>query len=324
MQSFDNALLELLLQEQNMQNQQQFILQQQQQQEQQQFLQQLDDLARFNSQMPFFAPPTTSLSLPAFDSFLSSPSSSISDFPPSTLGCNLESFFPQTSPEFDISYLLSNKFDAVSPGVPSFMVSQPEPFLFESSLLALNNDAPLSPPYLSESSSVHSGSPYESPLSLESSPVSSPQPMLKISDVSPPDELPSSILASLCGTQPIKPRNTSEKIYSCPVPGCKQQFTRLFNLRAHGKTHDPTRVRPFQCDKCPKSFCRQHDLDRHATVHSKVKNFRCVYCARSFTRKDAMNRHIQVKKCHVLRAVDADVGVAAAVIAAVVASTKTA
>ncbi|KAJ1536529.1 hypothetical protein HK096_009951 [Nowakowskiella sp. JEL0078] len=137
----------------------------------------------------------------------------------------------------------------------------------------------------------------------------------------PPDMTPSDILAELSGVSRVsRQRNIAEKIFSCPVTGCGQTFTRQFNLRTHAKTHDPDRIRPFQCASCPKQFCRQHDLDRHATVHTKVRAFRCVYCARPFTRKDAMNRHIQIRKCHVLRAVDSDAGVAAAVMAAVVAS----
>ncbi|KAK8106626.1 Zinc finger protein [Apiospora kogelbergensis] len=55
--------------------------------------------------------------------------------------------------------------------------------------------------------------------------------------------------------------------------------------------------RPFQCDVCPKSFNRNHDLKRHKRIHLAVKPFPCDHCDKSFSRKDALKRHTLVKGC---------------------------
>ncbi|KZT43635.1 hypothetical protein SISSUDRAFT_963345, partial [Sistotremastrum suecicum HHB10207 ss-3] len=49
--------------------------------------------------------------------------------------------------------------------------------------------------------------------------------------------------------------------------------------------------RPFQCDLCPLSFSRQHDLKRHRDTHNGEKPFTCFQCGKSYTRKDALSRH---------------------------------
>jgi uncharacterized Zn-finger protein len=46
--------------------------------------------------------------------------------------------------------------------------------------------------------------------------------------------------------------------------------------------------RPFQCDVCPQSFNRNHDLKRHKRTHLAVKPFHCSYCEKSFSRRDAL------------------------------------
>jgi uncharacterized Zn-finger protein len=46
--------------------------------------------------------------------------------------------------------------------------------------------------------------------------------------------------------------------------------------------------RPFKCDQCPKSFNRNHDLQRHKRLHLAVKPFHCEHCEKSFSRKDTL------------------------------------
>ncbi|KAI8801882.1 hypothetical protein BJ742DRAFT_835286 [Cladochytrium replicatum] len=180
------------------------------------------------------------------------------------------------------------------------------------------NAFPASPP----SNSPTPSSPHSTASSRSSSPESLPPSVTDIlSSCQTLGISPSNLLTDL-GSIPAPTksgRNIAPKIYSCPVEGCNHTFTRLFNLRAHAKTHDPSRNRPFQCTECDKSFCRQHDLDRHATVHSKVRAFNCSYCLRPFTRIDAKNRH-ERDKCHVVKAIRGEPKVAAAVLAAVVAN----
>lgn len=59
----------------------------------------------------------------------------------------------------------------------------------------------------------------------------------------------------------------------------------------------PLTDRPFQCDKCPQSFNRNHDLKRHKRIHLAVKPFPCPSCDKQFSRKDALKRHCLVKRC---------------------------
>lgn len=54
--------------------------------------------------------------------------------------------------------------------------------------------------------------------------------------------------------------------------------------------------RPFQCDVCPHSFHRNHDLKRHKRIHLEIKPYPCDWCEKRFTRKDALKRHLLVKQ----------------------------
>ncbi|KAK7039770.1 hypothetical protein R3P38DRAFT_2514509 [Favolaschia claudopus] len=63
-----------------------------------------------------------------------------------------------------------------------------------------------------------------------------------------------------------------------------------FNLRYVDYPASPNRE--FQCDLCPLSFDRQHDLKRHVETHSGEKPYLCDRgCGKAFTRKDALKRH---------------------------------
>lgn len=61
------------------------------------------------------------------------------------------------------------------------------------------------------------------------------------------------------GQTPDDPR----KRHKCDI--CGRAFARLYNLKSHASTHDPTRTKPFSCPHadCTRSFSRLHDLERH-------------------------------------------------------------
>jgi len=63
---------------------------------------------------------------------------------------------------------------------------------------------------------------------------------------------------------------------------------------------DPTKPKPFPCDKCPSAFMTETRLRLHRMSHDVVKQFACDKCERSFTQKwhlkEHMNKHGTEKK----------------------------
>ncbi|KAI8353742.1 hypothetical protein B0O80DRAFT_367154, partial [Mortierella sp. GBAus27b] len=75
----------------------------------------------------------------------------------------------------------------------------------------------------------------------------------------------------------------------CPYPNCHRTFSRPYNLKSHGLTHDIQR--PHACEKCAKTFARIHDRDRHMNSHMEQKPHVCIVCMGRFARQDAVIRH---------------------------------
>ncbi|KAF9961181.1 hypothetical protein BGZ72_004511 [Mortierella alpina] len=80
--------------------------------------------------------------------------------------------------------------------------------------------------------------------------------------------------------------------YVCHVPNCHRTFSRPFNLKSHGLTHETHR--PHGCPQCPKTFARVHDRDRHMKGHLQEKAHACVVCLGRFARQDAVTRHLKI------------------------------
>jgi uncharacterized Zn-finger protein len=80
----------------------------------------------------------------------------------------------------------------------------------------------------------------------------------------------------------------------CPHEDCPKTFSRLYNLKAHLRSHSP--ARPYQCPMCPRSFSRKHDLQRHIRVHTGVKPYQCPCCHKAFARTDALRRHFKMEE----------------------------
>ena len=79
--------------------------------------------------------------------------------------------------------------------------------------------------------------------------------------------------------------------FVCDHPGCADGFNTRFSLKRHLKTHSGEK--PFQCDKCPKTFAEKSTLVRHLRIHTGEKPFRCSWdgCTRSFSDRTNVKRH---------------------------------
>ncbi|KAF8923690.1 hypothetical protein BGZ58_002654 [Dissophora ornata] len=80
--------------------------------------------------------------------------------------------------------------------------------------------------------------------------------------------------------------------YICHFPNCSRTFSRPYNLKSHGLTHDTHR--PHACGKCAKTFARVHDRDRHMNSHMPQKPHECIVCMGRFARQDAVIRHLKL------------------------------
>ncbi|KAF9949694.1 hypothetical protein BGZ65_007136 [Modicella reniformis] len=106
-----------------------------------------------------------------------------------------------------------------------------------------------------------------------------------------PSSCPTYLSASNCklsANKKIKQR------YICHFPNCNRTFSRPYNLKSHGLTHDIHR--PHACEKCSKTFARIHDRDRHMNSHMPQKPHVCIVCMGRFARQDAVIRHLKLSK----------------------------
>ncbi|KAG1057056.1 hypothetical protein G6F43_001080 [Rhizopus delemar] len=57
-----------------------------------------------------------------------------------------------------------------------------------------------------------------------------------------------------------------------------------------------TKNKIYDCNICPRSFARKHDLQRHIRVHTGAKPYYCLNCEKSFARTDALKRHLRMEE----------------------------
>lgn len=73
------------------------------------------------------------------------------------------------------------------------------------------------------------------------------------------------------------PATDSEVKATCPM--CQQTFRRQYNMKIHiNRVH--SKVKPFKCDRCDKSFATNSDLKQHLVMHGLGKQFKCELCDR--------------------------------------------
>jgi uncharacterized Zn-finger protein len=115
-------------------------------------------------------------------------------------------------------------------------------------------------------------------------------PLPAVSSSSPPPQQPS----QQPSTQGQQQQPQQQQLIKCPHEDCPKTFSRLYNLKAHLRSHSP--ARPYQCPMCPRSFSRKHDLQRHIRVHTGVKPYQCPCCRKAFARTDALRRHFKMEE----------------------------
>jgi len=117
-------------------------------------------------------------------------------------------------------------------------------------------------------------------------------PLPAVSSSSPPPQQPPQQPTAPQGQQQQQP--PQQQLIKCPHEDCPKTFSRLYNLKAHLRSHSP--ARPYQCPMCPRSFSRKHDLQRHIRVHTGVKPYQCPCCRKAFARTDALRRHFKMEE----------------------------
>lgn len=72
---------------------------------------------------------------------------------------------------------------------------------------------------------------------------------------------------------------------------CKFVFRDHTSLDLHVKKQHSER--PFQCDKCERSYTQKNNLNRHKqNHHENPGSFICGICDKAFNRKDLLDRHM--------------------------------
>ncbi|XP_017272509.1 putative GPI-anchored protein pfl2 [Kryptolebias marmoratus] len=80
------------------------------------------------------------------------------------------------------------------------------------------------------------------------------------------------------------------RIHICPQ--CGKGFVYRFGLSKHIQMVH-SRLKPFICQICNKSFFNKRDVEIHQRIHTGEKPFECHVCERRFTRKVELNVHLR-------------------------------
>ncbi|XP_050091753.1 zinc finger protein 177 [Anopheles aquasalis] len=84
------------------------------------------------------------------------------------------------------------------------------------------------------------------------------------------------------------PNKSAKEKAVCPVCGAM-----VHNLTTHMASH--SKVRPHQCDQCPKSFTTRSKLQTHInSVHLRRRDFECDICGKGFLERNHLKGHMRI------------------------------
>lgn len=88
---------------------------------------------------------------------------------------------------------------------------------------------------------------------------------------------------------PFIPADMNPMLYaSLPLQPTQTRDVKPTKCTAKNKIYD--------CNLCPRSFARKHDLQRHIRVHTGAKPYYCLNCEKAFARTDALKRHLRMEE----------------------------
>ncbi|XP_008196814.2 zinc finger protein 267 [Tribolium castaneum] len=87
--------------------------------------------------------------------------------------------------------------------------------------------------------------------------------------------------------EPSRKPPASQKTFPCPH--CEKKFKRRVTLNAHIAIH--TKIRPYICDICKKSYAIKCDLTNHLKIHAGRN--KCKYCSSAFPAPSKLQRHLR-------------------------------
>ncbi|RUS77071.1 hypothetical protein EGW08_015154 [Elysia chlorotica] len=85
----------------------------------------------------------------------------------------------------------------------------------------------------------------------------------------------------------------SEKVFSCEL--CGRSFKELTVLKAHALVHSEDRQFICAVENCPYAFKTKGGLVRHMRRHTGDRPFNCDKCGRSFTESGSLTRHLKAR-----------------------------